>query len=520
MLRKKSFSFALVAALLTGSSSFASLQVSPATANLPILVKSAHAAQHSTEVAEKTLANGLKVLVKPDHRSPIVVSQVWYKVGSSYETGGITGVSHVLEHMMFKGSKNFPSGEFNKIIARNGGEDNAFTSKDYTAYYQKLEKSRLPVSFELEADRMRGLTLPEDEFKKELMVVMEERRWRTEDKPESLTYEQFHATAFDNSGYHQPTIGWMDDLENMQVDDLRQWYERYYAPNNATIVVVGDVEPKAVFALAEKYFSELKPFDEKTLASHKPRVERRQKGTKRITMELEAKLPYLIMGYKVPVINTAEEPWEPYALAVLGGILSAGDSARLSKSLVRGSKIAIEAGAGYSLDARMQTLFLLDGRPAQNATTEELEQALLAELEKIKSEKVTAEELQRIKAQVISSAVYEKDSMFYQAMKIGIAETVGVGWEEDEKYVERIQAVTAEQIQQVAKKYFVPEGLTIAYLKPLTTEQQEPSADNEPSALLQEPSVLQQEPSALQKKSSTSKLKSAQLISSTQQGVH
>jgi zinc protease len=473
MLSKKLFSVLTITAFLAGNTSFAAVQVSPAMFNLsattlPDLVSSANASLPSADISERILNNGLKVIVKPDHRSPVVISQIWYKVGSSYETGGTTGVSHVLEHMMFKGSKNFPTGEFHKIIARNGGDDNAFTSKDYTAYYQKLEKSRLKVSFELESDRMRGLTLPLDEFKKELMVVMEERRMRTEDKPESLTYEQFYATAFDNSGYHQPIIGWMDDLKNLQVGDLRQWYERYYAPNNATIVVVGDVEPEAVFALAEEYFGKLEPFDEKILASDKPRTERQQKGTKRITMELEAKLPYFIMGYKVPVINTAEEPWEPYALAVLGGILDGGDSARLSKQLIRGSKIAIEAGAGYSLDARMQTLFLLNGRPSRNVSTEQLEQAILAELDKIKIEKVTPQELQRVKAQVISSAVYEKDSMFYQAMKIGIAETVGVGWEEDEKYVEKIQAVSAEQLQQVAKKYFVPEGLTVAYLIPLS----------------------------------------------------
>ncbi len=473
LLRKNFYKSVPVVLLLTGNIGVVSAQDAAAITNLPTLNLAVHNAQNKAEVAEKTLANGLKIIVKPDHRAPVVISQVWYKVGSSYESGGTTGVSHVLEHMMFKGSKNFPGGEFNKIIARNGGEDNAFTSKDYTAYYQKLEKSRLQVSFELEADRMRGLTLPEEDFKKELMVVMEERRWRTEDKPESLTYEQFYATAFDNSGYHHPTIGWMNDLENLQVEDLRQWYERYYAPNNATIVVVGDVEPEEVFALAEKYFGKLEPFDEKILASDKPRIERQQKGTKRITMELEAKLPYLMMGYKVPVINTAEKQWEPYALAVLSGILDGSDSARLSKHLVRGSKIALEAGAGYSLDARMQSLFLLDGRPSQDVATEQLEQAMLDELEKIKTEPVSAEELQRVKAQVISSAIYEKDSMFYEAMKIGAAETTGVGWQAEKKYVDKIQAVTAEQLQQVAKKYFVPESLTVAYLIPVTTDKTE-----------------------------------------------
>jgi len=250
----------------------------------------------------------------------------------------------------------------------------------------------------------------------------------------------------------------------MTVRDLKLWYQRYYAPNNATIVVVGDVEADAVFELAEHYFAALKPFDiEKT----KPRIERQQKGLKRIKMELEAKLPYLIMGYKVPVMNTAKEPWEPYALDVLTGILDGGDSARLSKNLIRGSKIASSAGAGYSLDSRMQTLFLVDGVPAQGVTLEQLEQALLAELENIKSHPIAEEELLRVKAQVISSAVYEQDSMFYQAMKIGTAETVGIGWREEQKYVDKIQAVTAEQIQQVAKKYFIPTTLTIASLKPI-----------------------------------------------------
>ncbi len=430
----------------------------------------------ASRLSEKTLENGLKVIVKTDHRAPVVISQIWYKVGSSYESGGTTGVSHVLEHMMFKGTEKYPTGEFNKIISRNGGDDNAFTSKDYTAYYQKLEKSRLKVSFELEADRMRGLLLPKDEFDKEVMVVMEERRWRTDDKPQSLTYEQFYATAFDNSGYHNPTIGWMDDLKNMNVDDLNAWYQRYYAPNNATIVVVGDVEPDAVFELAEHYFAKLKPFD---IAELKPRVERQQKGGKRVEMHLEAKLPYIIMGYKVPVINTAEVKWEPYALDLLAGILDGGDSARLSKNLIKGSKIASSAGAGYSMDARIQSLFLLDGVPAKGTTTAQLEQALLKELDDIKTNLIMDAELNRIKAQVISSAVYEQDSMFYQAMKIGIAETVGIGWQIDDQYVELIQAVTAEQIQQVARKYFTPQTLTVATLKPLTqqaanqTEEQE-----------------------------------------------
>ena len=210
-------------------------------------------------VHEYQLDNGLKLIVKEDHRAPVMVSQVWYKVGSSYEHDGITGVSHVLEHMMFKGTSAHPAGEFSRIIAENGGSENAFTSRDYTAYFQTMEKSRLPVSFELEADRMRNLVIPEQEFLKEVQVVMEERRMRTEDNPQSLTYEQFNATAYVNSPYRIPVIGWMDDLESMHVEDLKSWYRKWYAPNNATVVVVGDVDPDQVYALAKKYFGPLKP---------------------------------------------------------------------------------------------------------------------------------------------------------------------------------------------------------------------------------------------------------------------
>ncbi len=225
------------------------------------------------QIFESTLDNGLKILVKPDHRAPVVVAQIWYKVGSSYEVGGSTGLSHVLEHMMFKGTAKLAPGKFSKVIAENGGRENAFTGKDYTAYFQQLEKSRLSVSFELEADRMRNLTLPEEEFSKELPVVMEERRLRTEDKPRSLTYEQFSAAAHISSPYHHPIIGWMNDLENMKVADLRAWYQKWYAPNNATLIVVGDVKPDEVFALAKKHYGPLKRSE--NIPALKPRIERR-----------------------------------------------------------------------------------------------------------------------------------------------------------------------------------------------------------------------------------------------------
>jgi len=440
-----------------------------------ISVLSVNGALAASQVQEFKMANGMKVLVREDHRAPVVVSQVWYKVGSSYEHSGITGVSHVLEHMMFKGTKKHAAGEFSRIIAENGGRENAFTGKDFTAYFQQLEKSRLKVSFEMEADRMRNLTLPEEEFKKELAVVIEERRTRTEDKASSLTSEQFYATAFTNNPYHQPVIGWMNDLENMAVSDLRDWYEKFYAPNNATLVVVGDVNAEDVFELAKKYFAELKPSN---IAMTKPRLDAEQKGTRRITVKAPARLPYMVMGYKVPSYKTAKEDWEPYALDVLAYVLSGGSSSRFAKSLVRKQQIAVSADTGYGLFSRLDELFLIDATPAAGYTVVQLEDAIEKEINKVKTELVSAKELDRIKAQAIAEKVYEKDSVFYQAMQIGMLETVGLDWKLNDEYTKRIREVTAEQIQKVAKKYLIKDTLTVAVLdpQPLTVKKRRASS--------------------------------------------
>jgi zinc protease len=415
-------------------------------------------------VHEYTLANGLKLIVKEDHRAPVVVSQVWYKVGASYEHDGITGLSHMLEHMMFQGTKNHAPGAFSRIVAENGGEENAFTSQDYTAYYQRLEKDRLPVSFELESDRMRNLLLQQQEYDKERKVVMEERRLRTEDQPISLTYEQFAAAAFTTSSYRNPTIGWMNDLENMRLGDLQGWYERWYAPNNAVVVVVGDVVPDEVLKLAREYFEPLKP---EAITPPKPRIEPVQRGPRRITVEVPAEVPYLLVGYKVPSVKTAGQDWEPYALAVLAGILDGGDSARLTRNLVRGAQVAASAGAGYDLYDRQAGLFLLDGTPQNSTSMQKLEAALHAQVKQLQEAPVTDKELARVKAQVVASDVFQKDSIMNQAMQIGQLESVGLDWSLMDRYVARINAVTAAQVQAVAKKYLVEERRTVAVLKPL-----------------------------------------------------
>jgi zinc protease len=434
-----------------------------------LLLVPVSATAEDVKVYEKVLANGLKILVQEDHRSPVVVSQVWYKVGSSYEYDGITGISHMLEHMMFKGTDEYPPGEFSRIIAENGGRENAFTGQDYTAYFQTLEKSRLEISFRLEADRMRNLHLLQDELIKEREVVMEERRMRTDDKPRSKTQEHFMAMAYVTSPYHHPVIGWRADIENYTIDDLQVWYQRWYAPNNAILVVVGDVDPEQVFSLAEKYFGPLKPSEIPPL---KPRNEIEQLGVRRMLVKLPAKLPFIIMGYKVPVLNTAEEEWEAYALEVLAGILDGGSSARLQSRLVRGEQIAVSAGASYNFAARLSSLFLLNATPVEGQTLEDMEAALKNEIVLLQNELVAPEELERIKAQVLANAIYERDSMFYQAMQLGMLETVGVGWQKADEYVDGVSRVTADQVRQVAKKYLLDDQLNIAYLQPLTMTNQ------------------------------------------------
>ncbi|MCF6250884.1 MAG: insulinase family protein [Methylococcaceae bacterium] len=423
----------------------------------------------NVKVHERIFENGLKVLVKEDHRSPVVVSQIWYKVGSSYEPGGITGISHMLEHMMFKGTEKHPAGEFSRIIAENGGRENAFTGRDYTAYFQTMEKSRLQVSFELEADRMRNLQLTPDELKKELEVVTEERRMRTDDKPRSKMQEYFMAMAFTNSAYKNPVIGWPSDIANYQVDDLQAWYQLWYAPNNATLVVVGDIKPEDVFLLAEKYFAGITTSKIKPL---KPQAEIEQHGVRKTTVKLPAKLPYLLMGYKVPVLNSVENKSEAYALEVLAGILDGGSSARLASNLVRGKQIAVSAGAGYSMASRLPELFMLDATPAKGQTVFDLEYALKEEIYNLKTDLVSADELQRVKAQVLAGAVFQRDSNFYQAMQLGMFETVGIGWDKVDEYVEKVNQITAEQVRNVARKYLLEDQLSIAYLDPQPMSEQ------------------------------------------------
>ena len=431
------------------------------------LLMSPAIALSETPTQEYKLSNGLKLIVKEDHRSPVVVTQVWYRAGALDEVNGKTGVAHVLEHMMFKGTKKVPAGQFSRQIAAAGGRENAFTGMDYTCYFQQLEKSHLPLSLKLEADRMENLVISKEEFAKEIKVVMEERRWRTEDKPQSMVNEQFQALTFRAHPYGRPVVGHMNDLENMTAVDAQEWYDNWYAPNNATVVVVGDVKAEKVLALAKQYFGKLKP---KTLPVRKPQVEPEQIGTRRAVIKAPGKLPYLAMGFHTPTLESATTPenaWEPYALDVLAGVLSGNASARLNQKLVRETSLAVSVGAGYDSTTRGRlSLFELVGTPADGKTVEALEAALIAEIDKIKEDGVTQKELDRVKAAVIAADVYQLDSMFYQGMQIGQLETMGYRWHLLKEYPERLKAVTSEQIQAVAKKYLVEDNMTVATLDP------------------------------------------------------
>ncbi len=443
------------------------MRIQAITALLAGFALTAQGVLAAPQTFERVLDNGMKVIVRPDHRAAVAVSQVWYKVGSSSEPDGLTGISHVLEHMMFKGTGAYPAGKFSEIIAANGGEENAFTGRDYTAYYQFLGKDRLEVAFKLEADRMRGLTLPAEDFKKELEVVKEERLMRTEDEPTALTYERFLAAAYLNSPYRNPVIGWMSDLNSLQAEDLRTWYDQWYQPNNATLVVVGDVVPDEVFALAERYFGKIPKAA--SIPKLKPRIEVEQRGERRIQVKAPAKVPYLIMGYHVPVLKTVDKDreWEPYALEVLAGVLGDGASSRLNRELVRGQAIASSADADYSLSGKYSGLLMFDASPAEGRSVAEVEKAIQAQIERVRSELVPEAELKRIKAQVIAGEVYQLDSVQHQATQMGAMETVGLGWRFVDQYAERIQSVTAEQVLEVAKKYLVADNLTVAELVPL-----------------------------------------------------
>lgn len=422
---------------------------------------------------EFELDNGLRLVVQEDHRAPVAVVQIWYKVGASYEQDGTTGVSHALEHMMFKRTRNLASGEFSRIIAARGGRENAFTSLDYTAYFQQWSRDDVAKSFELEAERMQHLLLDETEFETERRVILEERRLRTEDDPQAQAAEIAQSVAWQTSPYRQPVIGWAADIEAMRLEDLRAWYQRWYTPSNATLVVVGDVEPEVVRELAERHFGAIPA---REVDPPKPRPEVRQVGEKRVVVRNDkVQVPHLMLAFKAPSLTRVGLPgpdgapveeWEIYALDVLANVLDGGASARFAERLVRGRELANQVSTYYQSMARLDDLFSIDASPRDGHSLAELEAAILAEIEALKETPPTAAELARVKSQVLADTVFQQDSMFYQAMLIGTLVSAGLPWRTKDDYDQAIQAVTPEQVQAVARRFLVRDRLTVASLVP------------------------------------------------------
>lgn len=421
------------------------------------------AVKAQAEVFEKTLGNGLKVIVKEDHRAPVIVQQIWYRAGSMDENIGVTGIAHVLEHMMFKGTKNVPVGQFSKRISAAGGRENAFTSNDYTAYFQQLHKSKLPLAMQLESDRMRNLHLTETEFSKEIKVVMEERRMRTDDEPHALMNEKLMAAAFQEHPYRTPVIGWMNDLQTLSVNDAKTWYKNWYVPNNATLVVAGDVKASEVFALAQRFYGGIPA---RNLPARKHFTEPSQLGMKRIVVKAPAQLPQLVMAYHAPSLRDPEKDWQPYALQILAGILDGNASARLNKILVREKQLASDVGVEYDATSRGPSLFMLEGTPSEGKSVMEIEEGLREQIAILKRDGVSEDELKRVKAQVTASEVYKLDSLFYQAMQIGQMESMGLSYKTIPLILKKLQAVTAQQVQDVAREFLQDDQLTMAVLEP------------------------------------------------------
>lgn len=409
---------------------------------------------------EFALANGMKVLIVEEPKAPVVTVQIWYKVGSRNEVMGRAGLSHMLEHMMFKGTRKYGKGEFSKIIKKNGGNDNAFTSQDYTAYFENLAADKLELALEMESDRLQGLLLDDKEFQLEREVVKEERRLRTEDNPQAYLVEQMYAQAFMQHPYHWPIIGWFNDLNAMTREDLQRHYEQYYVPNNATLVIVGDVKADSALLIVKKYFEGL---PKGSPPPPQEIVDPPQRGERRIIVKREAQLPFIYLGYKVPNFKNPDV----HALAVLEHILSSGKSSRLYDALVYRKKLALAVGASYSELSADPELYTFYAVVKPGAKIVDVEKALFAEIERLKKEGPTDRELQKAKNQVEARHVFEQDSVFRQAMLVGTAETVGAGWQYVANYGENVRKVTKEDVVRVARHYLVSDTLTTGILVPI-----------------------------------------------------
>ncbi|ELA08440.1 insulinase-like peptidase [Moraxella macacae 0408225] len=407
---------------------------------------------------EYRLDNGLKVIIKEDHRSPIVMSQVWYNVGSDDEPEALGGISHLLEHMMFKGTKKVSSNDFEQLIAKFGGKNNAFTSHDYTAYYEIFPANRLNLALELEADRMTNLQLQQADFDSERLVVMEERRQRTDDNPQALAFEQFMQMVYPNSPKGESVIGPMAEIQAITLDDLKKWYQTWYAPNNATIVIVGDVKAKEALAQVKKYFGNKKP----TQLPNRPSVQQKAfRGYQEATTKLSVQAPFVLMAYNLPTLTTAKDPNTAYTLALLNNVLDGGLSARLEKNLVRQRQILAAVASNYSAFHRGDGVLMIQATPRDGVSLEMAKQAIIDEIEALKTQTILDSELKRAKTTTMTGLIYSQDTLTGQAQMIGSLSSIGL----DDRLIYQLPTIfdkiNQQQIQQVAKQYLTKDNLTV-----------------------------------------------------------
>jgi zinc protease len=432
-----------------------------------LLAARADAVQNYAErVREHVLPNGLKVILLEDHKAPVGVFQVWYRAGSRNEQLGKTGLAHLLEHLMFKGTAKVGPEEHSRIIQRNGGNENAFTSNDNTTYFATIASDRLGVIIDLEADRMQNLNFDQEQFEPEHQVVMEERRLRTDNNPVQALFEQINSTAYAAHPYEWPVIGWMNDLRQLTRADALEWYRTYYTPNNAFVVAVGAFSSDEILAHITKAFGPIPPGP---LAPSVRAIEPVQQGERRAVLERPAELPFVAIAYHVPNLRSADGA----VLEVMAAILAGGKSARLHQQLVYEKRLARSAGASYDLTSVDPGLFYLYAQPLPGKTAAALEQELLAQVQQLQKRPVSDRELRKAKNGIEADSVFAQDSLFYQAMLLGQYETAG-DWRRIDEYLPKVRAVTAEDVQRVARIYLIAPNRTVATLQPLPISQDQP----------------------------------------------
>ncbi|MEZ2904097.1 M16 family metallopeptidase [Acinetobacter terrestris] len=412
---------------------------------------------------ETTLKNGLKVIIREDHRSPMVMTQIWYGVGSSDESGNLLGISHVLEHMMFKGTNKVPNDEFTRLSRIYGGRVNASTFTNYTNYYQLYPKTYLPMALELEADRMSNLLLRQQDFDPEMKVVMEERRLRTDDNPRSLAFERFKWIAYPTSHYRQPVIGHMKNLQNIQLEDVKKWYRDWYIPNNAILIIVGDVDSENALLQVQKYFGDIPA---RKIPARNDVLEFDRVGYRHMELNLPVQVPNLFMAWNVRSLVTAKNPQDAYALTIIKNLLDSGISSRLQDRLVRDKKVLTAISVSYDPYSRGDSLLSISALPVDGVSLQEAEKAIQNEIDLLKTELIKPEEVERVTAKFVSNLVYSQDDIAGQTKMIGNLEINGLSFRLMDELPKHFETVTPQDIQRVANIYFSRDNLSTLYLSP------------------------------------------------------